>query len=102
MNPSTTPAQSAPTPVWSVTSTVADQRLLLSFFGELDAHAASNANVDLIMSEAPPRSVSLDLAGLSSIDSTGVRFVLRLQARARELGATPQIVSWPQHVGLYR
>jgi anti-anti-sigma factor len=86
---------------WSVTSSREGNRLELAFSGELDLHTATNVDVEAIVPDEDIREVSINLSAVTFIDSTGVGLVLRLSQRARELGADPQIMSWPQHVGLF-
>jgi anti-anti-sigma factor len=86
---------------WSITSEERGGSLVVSISGELDLHAATHADVDAILTATTASNVSLDLEGVTFMDSVGMGFVLRLKGRARELGATADIASWPQHVGLF-
>ena len=86
---------------WSVTSTREGDRLELIFSGELDLHTATNVDVEAVIPDEDLSEVRINLSAVTFIDSTGVGLVLRLSQRAREVLATPEIVSWPQHVGLF-
>ena len=89
-------------PPWTVTTTSEGDRLVLSLAGEIDLETATDVDVESILPSIPLLEVCLDLANVTFIDSTGLGLVLRLKARARELGATADIVSWPQHVDVSR
>jgi anti-anti-sigma factor len=86
---------------WSITSEQRDGSLIVSISGELDLHAATHVDVEAVLPEAPISNVSLDLENVTFMDSVGMGLVLRLRGRARELGLTAEIASWPQHVGLF-
>jgi anti-anti-sigma factor len=56
----------------------------VSLFGELDLATASDVESELQRAEASDAlSIILDLSGLTFMDSTGVRVVLRAHARSR-------------------
>jgi anti-sigma B factor antagonist len=67
--------------------------------GELDLRTVEQA--DDALSHADVQSsgrLVLDLSGVTFIDSTGLRFVLRLDRRARESGPSLELVPGPPEV----
>lgn len=60
-----------------------DRELLLEFSGEMDHHGARNAlkEVEIAIDAALPRSLILDFAGVTFMDSSGVALILRSQQR---------------------
>ena len=65
-----------------------DRELLLEFSGEMDHHGARNAlkEVEIAIDAALPRSLILDFAGVTFMDSSGIAVALRGWQRMRELG----------------
>ena len=61
-----------------------DRELLLEFSGEMDHHGARNAlkEVEIAIDAALPRSLILDFAGVTFMDSSGIALILRSQQRA--------------------
>lgn len=60
-----------------------DRELLLEFSGEMDHHGARNAlkEVEIAIDAALPRSLILDFAGVTFMDSSGIALILRSQQR---------------------
>ena len=58
-----------------------DRELLLEFSGEMDHHGARNAlkEVEIAIDAALPRSLILDFAGVTFMDSSGIALILRSQ-----------------------
>ena len=56
-----------------------DRELLLEFSGEMDHHGARNAlkEVEIAIDAALPRSLILDFAGVTFMDSSGIALILR-------------------------
>ena len=60
-----------------------DRELLLEFSGEMDHHGARNAlkEVEIAIDAALRRSLILDFAGVTFMDSSGIALILRSQQR---------------------
>ena len=58
-----------------------DRELLLEFSGEMDHHGARNALKEVEIDAALPRSLILDFAGVTFMDSSGIALILRSQQR---------------------
>lgn len=62
----------------------------LTFYvtGEVDHHGAKGLMVDMddALEEALPGAVTVDLSGVSFMDSSGIAVLLRVYRRAEELG----------------
>ena len=70
-----------------------DGRAVLRLSGELDLATAPLAESELHrMERDEPSFIVLDLQGLEFIDSSGLRFVLQADARAREAGRRLSVV----------
>ena len=56
-----------------------DRELLLEFSGEMDHHGARNAlkEVEIAIDAALPRSLILDFAGVTFMDSSGIAVILK-------------------------
>ena len=70
-----------------------DRELLLEFSGEMDHHGARNAlkEVEIAIDAALPRSLILDFAGVTFMDSTGIALLIRARQRMQELGGTADV-----------
>lgn len=68
--------------------------------GELDLSSAPEAEATLtrLEEEDPPATLVLDLSGIRFLDSTGLRFILAADSRARRSGRRLQIVPGPEAV----
>ena len=60
-----------------------NRELLLEFSGEMDHHGARNAlkEVEIAIDAALPRSLILDFAGVTFMDSSGIAVLLRAYRR---------------------
>ena len=65
-----------------------DRELLLEFSGEMDHHGARNAlkEVEIAIDAALPRSLILDFAGVTFMDSSGIAVALHTLQQVRRLG----------------
>ena len=70
-----------------------DRELLLEFSGEMDHHGARNAlkEVEIAIDAALPRSLILDFAGVTFMDSSGIALLIRARQRMQELGGTADV-----------
>ena len=78
-----------------------DRELLLEFSGEMDHHGARNAlkEVEIAIDAALPRSLILDFAGVTFMDSSGIAVLLRAYRRLGELGGAVKVVHVPAQAG---
>ena len=86
-----------------------DRELLLEFSGEMDHHGARNAlkEVEIAIDAALPRSLILDFAGVTFMDSSGIGLVMgryRLmklyEGTLAVTGASPRIAQLMKLAGL--
>lgn len=66
--------------------------------GELDHHRAREIlrELDRQIDQALPRQLTLDLGGVSFMDSSGLAVLLRARRRMEELGGTLRVTRVPQ------
>ena len=78
-----------------------DRELLLEFSGAMDHHGARNAlkEVEIAIDAALPRSLILDFAGVTFMDSSGIAVLLRAYRRLGELGGAVKVVHVPAQAG---
>ena len=78
-----------------------DRELLLEFSGEMDHHGARNAlkEVEIAIDAALPRSLILDFAGVTFMDSSGIAVLLRAHRRVGLLGGTMTVQHVPDQAG---
>ena len=76
-----------------------DRELLLEFSGEMDHHGARNAlkEVEIAIDAALPRSLILDFAGVTFMDSSGIGVLLNRYKQMKAghtsfYGACPQVM----------
>ena len=64
-----------------------ERTLLLMFSGEIDHHGARDAlrRIERAIDAALPKTLTLDLAGVTFMDSSGIALILRSQQRMRLL-----------------
>lgn len=76
----------------------ADRNLLLELSGELDHHGAKNAlrEVEMEIDAALPKTLVLDFAGVSFMDSSGIALILRAQQRMRLLDGSILVRNVPE------
>jgi anti-anti-sigma factor len=81
-------------------ATFNDGTVRVRFEGELDLTTVPNAEefVSNIEREHAPDTLVLDLRDLRFLDSSGLRFILTVDARARKEGRRLRIVSGPEAV----
>lgn len=81
-------------------ATFDDGSVRVRFEGELDLTTVPNAEefVSNIEREHAPDTLVLDLRDLRFLDSSGLRFILTVDARARKEGRRLRIVSGPEAV----
>ena len=74
-----------------------DRELLLEFSGEMDHHGARNAlkEVEIAIDAALPRSLILDFAGVTFMDSSGIAVLLRAYRRLGALGGEVRVHNVP-------
>ena len=72
----------------SFQTTVTGDTAVVTLHGELDVAGAGllESELDRILSDHSPTTVQIDLSGLDFMDSTGLRFVVLSDAKAREGG----------------
>ena len=77
-----------------VTTRYSADRLELGLVGELDHHSARQALSEIfeVLESELPRELTLDMGGLSFMDSSGIALILRVHRRLREDGAKMTIV----------
>jgi anti-sigma B factor antagonist len=81
------------------TVTNAEDRVVISFAGELDISKADEVERELEGVEAErPNLLVFDLRGLNFLDSTGLRLLLGADSRARRDGRRVVIVPGPEKV----
>ncbi|MPN28782.1 Anti-sigma F factor antagonist [bioreactor metagenome] len=80
-----------------LTCTCEDRRLTALVAGEVDHHGAKkimdelDAQIELTM----PRQLTLDLSGVTFMDSSGIAVLLRALRRVRELSGSVRVVRVP-------
>ena len=81
-----------------VTCTSEDRKLLATIYGEVDHHAAKSIieELDRQIDLAMPRHLTLDLAGVTFMDSSGIAVLLRALRRVRELSGSVKVVHIPE------
>ncbi len=81
----------------AVTSTGADRALTLSVTGEVDHHGAGEimAEVERQVETLLPLRMTLDLGGVTFMDSSGIAVVLRCYKRIGELGGSLTVKNTP-------
>ena len=75
-----------------------DRTLYAAIEGELDHHRAREilSELDRQIDQALPRRLTLDLGGVSFMDSSGLAVLLRARRRMEELGGTLRVTRVPQ------
>lgn len=77
------------------------REMTLSIRGELDHHGARDAmrQIEYALDAALPTALTLDLSGISFMDSSGIAVVLRAHRRMTALGGTLTVVGVPPQAG---
>lgn len=80
-----------------VICTQEDRSLTAAISGELDHHAAKTVMTELErrIDAALPRRLTLDLAGLTFTDSSGIAVLLRTWRHMERLGGTMRVIHTP-------
>lgn len=75
-----------------------DRSLYAAIEGELDHHRAREilSELDRQIDQALPRQLTLDLGGVSFMDSSGLAVLLRARRRMEELNGTLRVTQVPQ------
>ena len=81
----------------AVTCTGEDRALTLHLSGEVDHHGAREmmAELERCVDAALPRALTLDLGGVSFMDSSGIAVLLRAYKRLDELGGAVTVTNVP-------
>ena len=76
----------------------ADRNLLLELSGELDHHGARNSlrEVEMAIDAALPKTLVLDMTGVTFMDSSGIALILRAQHRMQLLDGSILVCNVPQ------
>ena len=76
----------------------ADRNLLLEFFGEMDHHGARNAlrKMEMAVDAALPKTLMLDMEGVTFMDSSGIALILRAQQRMQLLDGSLLVCHVPE------
>ena len=85
----------------AVTCTGADRDLVLTISGEVDHHGAGEIMraLDSLVDAHLPRRLTLDLSGVTFMDSSGIAVILRAFRRVNELGGQTAVRSVPAQAG---
>ncbi len=81
-----------------VTCTSEDRNLTAVIIGEVDHHGAKSImeELDMQIDLAMPRCLTLDLSGVTFMDSSGIAVLLRALRRVRELAGSVKVVRVPE------
>ena len=74
-----------------------DRELLLEISGDIDHHGARSAlkEVEMAIDAALPRTLILDFAGVTFMDSSGIALILRSQQRMQLLDGSVTVRNVP-------
>ena len=80
-----------------VTCTTENRLMRLRISGEIDHHQAKTLMdaIDRYVESALPRELTMDLEGVTFMDSSGIALLLRAQRRMRELEGSLKVVCVP-------
>lgn len=80
-----------------IRSKSSDRNLLLEFSGEMDHHGARNAlkELEMIVDAALPKTLVLDMCGVTFMDSSGIALILRAQQRMQLLDGSVLVCNVP-------
>lgn len=81
-----------------VMCTGGDRVLCISLSGEVDHHGARQMMVEMDreIDRALPKSLTVDLGGVTFMDSSGIAVLLRARRRMGELGGTMRVRQVPE------
>ena len=70
---------------------------MLEFFGEIDHHGARNAlrEMEMAVDAALPKTLMLDMEGVTFMDSSGIALILRAQQRMQLLDGSVVVCNVP-------
>ena len=70
---------------------------MLEFFGEMDHHGARNAlrEMEMAVDAALPKTLMLDMEGVTFMDSSGIALILRAQQRMQLLDGSVVVCNVP-------
>lgn len=85
----------------AITCTGTDREVTLSISGEVDHHRAGEimAELERQVDTCLPRRLTLDLGGVTFMDSSGIAVLLRAYKRTAELGGTVTVKDVPDQAG---
>lgn len=85
----------------SVTYTAEDRVLCISLGGEVDHHQAREMmfQMDREIELEQPRKLTVDLGGVTFMDSSGIAVLLRAFKRMQELGGSMSVRAIPEQAG---
>ena len=85
----------------AVSCTAEDRSLFIALSGEVDHHRAREimAELERHIEMGLPRRLTLDLSGVTFMDSSGIAVLLRAYKRAAELGGTVTVRNVPEQAG---
>ena len=74
-----------------------DRNLLLEFRGDMDHHGARNAlkELEMTVDAALPKTLVLDMGGVTFMDSSGIAVLLRTWRHMERLGGTMRVIHTP-------
>lgn len=74
-----------------------DRNLLLEFNGEMDHHGARNAlrELEMTVDTVLPKTLVLDMSGVTFMDSSGIALILRAQQRMQLLEGSVLVCNVP-------
>ena len=80
-----------------IRSKSSDRNLLLEFSGEMDHNGARNAlkELEMIVDAALPKTLVLDMCGVTFMDSSGIALILRAQQRMQLLDGSVLVCNVP-------
>lgn len=80
-----------------LTSFLQDKRLTIALEGEIDHHGAKNAlyNIADKIDQFMPMQCTLDMKGITFMDSSGIAIVIHTYRRMKELGGVLRLTSVP-------
>lgn len=81
-----------------LTCTGGDREITIALTGEVDHHRARElmSQMEREIDLALPRRVTLDLGGVTFMDSSGIAVLLRCHKRCAELGGTVTVKNVPE------
>lgn len=84
-----------------LTCTGGDREICIAVSGEVDHHRARGLleGVEREIDRALPKHVTLDLSGVTFMDSSGIAVLLRCYKRTSELGGTVKVTNIPAQAG---